>query len=396
MARLGQGGVIAVSERAVDLADLEAAGLYHPMDPHARSQLELLDLLLARGTTLEDLIAGRHDLPVLVFDLALKVGHEHLDSSEVAERSGVPADLIDAIWRASGLPDPDPGRRALNEVDVESMAMLHGADELLGRDTTLQLVRVMGAAMARIADAMVSAFIANVDIFPTATDPVGLSRAHANAAAADLLPATTRFLDLLLRRHLAIMRRPLDVVGPAAEGFAARHLAVGFADLVGSTSLAQGLSPAELGSAMSDFENSAADLATAHNGRLVKLIGDEVMFIASDAVAACDIALRLVEAVDAHPVLSPIRVGIASGEVLCRDGDYYGPVVNLAARIVKIAPPATVAVSDEVRAAVHAASPGTLYLQRLGTYELHGLPAPAELAHVSRTDPSQDRLGHRA
>jgi adenylate cyclase len=375
-----------VTEQAVDLAGLEAAGLYHPKDPHARDQLELFNLLLARGATLEDLTAGRDDLPVLVFDLALKVGRQQLDRSEVAQRAGVSADLIDAIWRASGLPDPDPGQCALNEVDVESMAMLHGADELLGRDTTLQLVRVMGAATARIADAMVSAFIANVDIFPIATDPVGLSRAHANAAAADLLPATTRFLDLLLRRHLAIMRRPLDVVGPAVAGFAARRLAVGFADLVGSTSLAQGLSLAELGSAMCDFENSAADLATAHNGRLVKLIGDEVMFIASDEVAACDIALQLVEAVDAHPVLSAVRVGITSGEVLCRDGDYYGPVVNLAARMVKVAPPATVAVSDEVRAAVHAASPGTLQMQPLGTYEFHGLPAPVELAQVSHKE----------
>jgi class 3 adenylate cyclase len=380
-----------VNKPVVDLAALEAAGLYDPNDPHARDQRELLSLLLARGATLEDLTAGRDDLPVLLFDLALTLGREQLDSSEVAERSGVPADLIGAIWQASGLPKPDPGQRALNEIDVESMTMLHGAEKLFGRDTTLQLVRVMGAATARIADAMVSAFIANVDIDPSPPDPAGLSRAHANAAAADLLPATSRFLDLLLRRHLKMMRRPIDVVGRSAAGFATRRLAVGFADLVGSTSLAQRLSLAELGSAMSDFENTAADLATTNNGRLVKLIGDEAMFIAPDEVAACNVALQLGDAVDAHPVLSAVRVGIASGEVLCRDGDYYGPVVNLAARSVKVAPPATIVVSDEVRAVLEATSPGSFHTQALGNYALHGLAAPVPLVQVSRPDRNHDR-----
>jgi adenylate cyclase len=381
---------------AVDLAGLEALGLYHPHDPHAQDQQELLGMLVARGATIEDLIAGRDDLPVLVFDLAVRVGREQLDSGEVAERTGVPADLIGAIWRASGLPEPDPGQRALNEVDVETMAMLHSAEELLGRDAALQLVRVMGAATQRIADAMVSAFIANADIAPDPADPVGLARAHANAVAADLLPTTTRFLDLLLRRHLATMRRPVDAVGKGVAGFATRRLAVGFADLVGSTSMAQGLSLAQLGSAISDFENTAADLATTHNGRQVKLIGDEVMFIAPDEVAACNIALELAEAVDAHPVLSEVRVGLASGEVLTRDGDYYGPVVNLAARAVKVAPPATVAASDEIRVAAEATTPGTFDMQPLGAHALHGLPGPVELVQVGRPDQMRDRLEQSA
>lgn len=134
--------------------------------------------------------------PFWCFDLAVKLSHGRLDCTEVAARSGVPADLIRTIWKASGLPEPQPDQRALNDVDVESMAMLHGAGELLGRDATIQLISVMGAATARIADAMVSGFIAHADIAPTVVDPVGLSRAHANAVAADLLPATAQFLDL--------------------------------------------------------------------------------------------------------------------------------------------------------------------------------------------------------
>lgn len=57
------------------------------------------------------------------------------------------------------------------------------------------------------------------------------------------------------------MRRPADAVGQGIAGVATRRVAVGFADLVDSTSLTERLTLAELGSAISDLENTAADLA---------------------------------------------------------------------------------------------------------------------------------------
>jgi adenylate cyclase len=84
----------------------------------------------------------------------------------------------------------------------------------------------------------------------------------------------------------------------------------------------------------------------------VKLIGDEAMFAFADPRAACEAALRLTEGLADDPTLPPVRTGIAWGDVLSRDGDHYGPVVNLAARIVRIARPGTVLVSRELEAAV--------------------------------------------
>jgi adenylate cyclase len=74
----------------------------------------------------------------------------------------------------------------------------------------------------------------------------------------------------------------------------------------------------------------------ARDGRVVKLIGDEVMFVTRDAAAACDVARS--------PCSERLRAmrrsrragGIALGELLVRGGDYYGRSVNLAARVAQI------------------------------------------------------------
>lgn len=78
----------------------------------------------------------------------------------------------------------------------------------------------------------------------------------------------------------------------------------------------------------------------------MKTIGDEVMFVVTEAVAAARIAVALAEAYGDDELLSDVRVGLASGPVLVRDGDYFGATVNLASRIVGVADPGTVLVSD--------------------------------------------------
>jgi class 3 adenylate cyclase len=85
------------------------------------------------------------------------------------------------------------------------------------------------------------------------------------------------------------------------------------------------------------------DLVTAAGGRVVKLIGDEAMFVVEDPVRACAVGLDLI---DTSP--HPIRVGLAHGTVAALYGDFYGETVNLAARLVGTAAPSTVTVSESV------------------------------------------------
>jgi class 3 adenylate cyclase len=177
-------------------------------------------------------------------------------------------------------------------------------------------------------------------------DEAGLAVAKANAAAVSLLPMLVPAMDALLRNHLIVARRNRNVLETArTSGYDTKELAVGFVDLVGSTTLSLRLSMRELGAALGEFETRAADTITDFGGRLVKLIGDEVMFVVGDPRSAAQIALALTDAFAAHRVLPQVRGGLAFGDVMSRDGDYFGPVVNLAARVVKVAAPGTVAVT---------------------------------------------------
>jgi adenylate cyclase len=123
---------------------------------------------------------------------------------------------------------------------------------------------------------------------------------------------------------------------------------VGFADLVGFTVLSQQLEDHALAHLVDRFELMAYDIITSRGGRVVKTIGDEVMFATDAPAAGVDIALSLAEAYHDDESLSDVRVGLACGPVLEREGDLYGPTVNLASRIVSIAYAASVVTSADI------------------------------------------------
>jgi adenylate cyclase len=360
-------------------ADFESLGLYDPGAPEATQRLELLQYLVSLGATAEDLLAYRDELPGLASVLAVRGGGA-LTLSEAAERSGVSLEKLLRIIRAAGFPEPGPGDRVLGEQIVGLAAGMAAAESVFGEDALLQLVRVMGSAMGRLADAIVSAFLVNVEPAVRDADPVGLGVARANAEAAALMPTVNAALDILLRQHIIAARRTI-LADLADSGYETRPMCVGFVDIVGSTALAQRLSTRELGSMLSEFEHVAADVVTSAGGRVVKLIGDEVLYTASDAASACAIALNLAAAFAAHPVLRGVRAGVASGDVLIRDGDVFGPVVNLAARAVKVA------AADEVVAAASIAAAAGIRAEPLGQHQLKGFDDDIQLCRLIREYP---------
>ena len=117
--------------------------------------------------------------------------------------------------------------------------------------------------------------------------------------------------------------------------------------MVGFTLLSQHLSDEELAAVVRRFEEISHDIVTSARGRVVKMIGDEVMFVTDNVADAARIGLDLADAYADDDLLSDVRVGLAIGPVLVRDGDYFGPTVNLAHRIVNIGNPGTVLMSDE-------------------------------------------------
>jgi adenylate cyclase len=160
-------------------------------------------------------------------------------------------------------------------------------------------------------------------------------------------------------------------------------LAVGFLDVVGSTQLTWDVGAAAVGSALSEFERRAAEEIATRGGRLVKTIGDEVMFVATTADDAATIALELARFADSHPILTALRGSAAWGEAVRGFGDFYGPVVNLAARMVKEATPGAVVVDAEFATAL---SPSVARTVALGDRLLRGFEEAVPLFALEAVD----------
>ena len=113
----------------------------------------------------------------------------------------------------------------------------------------------------------------------------------------------------------------------------------------------------------------------------MKRIGDAVMFVTSDAPGACAAAAGILAAVDANPDLHTARAAVAWGEVLPRDGDYFGLPVNLAARAVAVAEPGGLVVAADVADGLAARGWSR---HALGDRELKGFDDPVPLFSVTR------------
>jgi adenylate cyclase len=253
-------------------------------------------------------------------------------------------DELHRIWRALGFPDVGPDDRLFSEQDVNVLGTVMGtiAMGVLDFDVAVQLTRVYGSSMARIADAEVQAGLAR-----TPDESARLAELYAITGGGPLTGLAT-ILEHVWRRHLQAAIRRQTMSHADTEN----SMAVGFCDLVGFTAMSQQLSDEELAHVVTRFEELAYDTVAAGGGRVVKMIGDEVMYVVESPSIAAHIGLALADTYSDEESLSDVRVGVAFGPVLGREGDYYGPVVNLAHRIVNIAYPGTVVVASDVADAI--------------------------------------------
>jgi adenylate cyclase len=313
-------------------------------------------------------------LGLLVLD-AVVVGEQGIyTQDEIVARSGL-GDDARRFWRALGFPDPDPDDRMFSQIDLEMLQLVDAVVrlDLLDRKVALQMARVIGSSMERIAQSHIDAIEARIDRDDLALDDDETAVQRAGL----LLPTIPRILEYAWRRHLSSAARRRLVRDAMAGG--QRTLCVGFADLVGFTALSQQLDDDALVEIVDRFESTAYDVVGGHGGRVVKMIGDEVMFEITDPGQAVEIALDLAAAYHDDDAISDVRVGVASGPVLTREGDLYGPTVNLASRIVSIAFAGSVVVSGELRDALDAddrysfKALRTRYLKHIGRVQLHSV-----------------------
>jgi adenylate cyclase len=274
------------------------------------------------------------------------------------------------LWRALGFPDPLRSQPLLTESQIESLQVFAEMRTLLGEETALALARVIGGSVAQIAEALVDAFRLQVEMpRRNAGDPyLDVVEDYARTAAV-AIPALGGAITEALGSHLVVVSR--SAWGMDAErATVTRERTVGFADLVDYTATVRGTSPAALAATISRFEAHVSDAVARAGGRVVKLIGDEAMFVCPPSVAAAHATLAILGECGRDD-LPRARAGLAAGPVLVRGGDYFGPVVNRASRLVDAASPGTAALDEAYRSLVEDA--GRLTLEPLGPQHLKGI-----------------------
>lgn len=328
----------------------------HPSD--GRSRREALDrvrsLLLELGCSDDEIDRAIADdaVDLMVVDRMLVPAGRRLTQTEVAETTDLPIDTLRRLWRALGFLDVGDDDLAFTDMDIEAVQLFQSmlAMGLADVDSAVQMARLVGLSMARIAEAETSP--GSTPILTPSGDSI-IDADHFAQQAEVALPAMARLLEYVWRRHLqAAVRRAMLVRARRSDEGMSPVTAVGFADMVGFTVLSQHLGDEELATVVARFEELAHDTVVARGGRVVKMIGDEVMFAVQSATSGAEIGLSLAEAYADDELLTDVRVALAVGPALLQDGDYYGPVVNLASRLVGVANPGTVLVSDEFRSAL--------------------------------------------
>lgn len=260
---------------------------------------------------------------------------ERYTRGEVSDATGVDQAILRRYWRALGFASAADDAVAFTDADLVA---LRGAQQMLAdldltEEEMIRLIRAIGRTTARLAEWVTEEYVHWARA--RGLDPgSGLGGEHA-AGLSDVLPQLDGMVVYAFRRQLAA------AVGRALDVERAEHAtacAVGFGDLVSFTALAKRMPPDELALLVERFEALAADVVAGGAGRMVKTLGDEVLFTAEQPTQAADIALALVDRLAGDPAMPQIRVGVAYGEVILRMGDVFGTTVNLASRLTSVAP----------------------------------------------------------
>ncbi len=250
--------------------------------------------------------------------------------SELAQRHGTRPDFIQRAWRALGFVSDE-----VTDGDGPVIELLAAAEAGFGEPSALQIASVMGRNAQRLAEAELSEVRVQreVPVRLRGSDDIAFAY-EVRALAGTYLPMSAAADEIVHRRHLILGAAKTWAID-AEDSSTMVEQTIGFTDLAGFTARTIDASPAELLDLVRTFESTVSNIVIGGHGRVVKLIGDGVMFATVSASGACDISLRLREAFTDQDLV--IRSGLALGAVLNHGGDFYGQTVNLASRLASLA-----------------------------------------------------------
>ncbi|ROR92121.1 adenylate/guanylate cyclase domain-containing protein [Nocardioides aurantiacus] len=290
--------------------------------------------------------AGRRELADLL-EVFLLGEEPSLTATQVAEQVGIPYEDARVRWRSLGFSEVDPDEVAFTRADLDALRLTQELVELgvVDEEDQSALVRTMGRSFARLTEWQLGLLARVVDVDEMSVEEL-------TAVMERITPAVEQLQSYVWRRHtVATASRLLLADAPEASGdddagtdSEGVLMGVGFADIVGFTRQSRSLSRRETARLVDRFEERALEIVSAHGGRIIKSIGDEVLFVADRPEDVAAIALELVEETDRDGDFPELRVGLAWGRALARFGDVLGPVVNLASRLTGTSRPGRVLV----------------------------------------------------
>lgn len=325
--------------------DWESEGVLDGLEGRAReARLALLGDLHADGVSVAELRRAVAEQRLMFLPAERALGEEPIYSAtDIAEKSGIDYDLLTLQWQALGLPISGPDDVAYGERDLEAARRIKlFLDAGVPPEGVVDMARVLGQAMSRVAEA--SRFLIARTFLPAdATEYDVAQQARTARPLADLMESTLGYvfgLQLVdqLRHEVADLAGAVDFQ---------REVTIGFADIVGWTEFAEEAEEAHIGSVADRLAEMATDLLRPPV-RVVKTIGDAVMFMSPEEGPLLELALDLVGAAGEDAEFPELRAGLASGMAIGRWGDWYGRPVNLASRVCSRARPGSVLVTSPV------------------------------------------------
>lgn len=314
-------------------------------------------------------IAGYEDL--------LLGGRPSLTARELAERTGTPLGRVDEFWLAMGFRTVGPDEVAFTVRDLEaygawSTLIDSGAIDLA---TGRSLLRAQSHISDRLALWQVEALVEDVARRQDLDDTQ--ARRHVLENMGDRVDFLEHALVYSWRRQLEslIARVDHEVTQRGPDSGKRRFpltRSLGFVDMVSYTSSSTILGSKLVG-LIERFEDASRTAVTASGGRVVKMIGDAVLFIADDLTTGLRVVTSLIEALGADDQILPVRASFVRGDVFSRSGDVFGPPVNLASRLVDIAPEGRILTDATTAAAIAGGKGGSGYhLEDFPSAELRG------------------------
>lgn len=344
------------------------------------------EILIAEGVAPADIPDDLEEAASQVSDFVFNRG-DRLTARDLAEVTGLPPEEVIENLHHLGIITTAPDQVLFNERDIALVDFLQSArSEAFQESEGVEILHVAGTALATTAEAAVASHVQG----PESRTTDFVQHLETNLAASVIGLEMGQHLATAFRHHLrqAALRQRRTQSTQYREVV---EMAVGFVDLVGFTTLSQTLDPGELVDLVKRFESQAHELAHDLEARVVKLVGDEVMFVAEHPEDAAAFALGMMHTYSDRNVMP--RGGLTTGDLVNLHGDYFGPVVNLAARLVDSAVPGEVLVDDSI------ARSHSVITEPAGRRMLKGIGEPVRvhslLTSNRETTPSPDHEDHK-